>query len=110
MAACSSTASSTSPSGGSAPSSKSHGGSSASGVPAAVTSLLQSAYKGTFKAPPASGPKAAKGKNVWVISCGQVAASCAEIAGAAMQAGKALGWKMTPEELKEIDTIAPLSQ
>ena len=42
-----------------------------------------------------SGPKAAKGKNVWVISCGQVSASCAEIADAAMQAGKALGWKMT---------------
>jgi ribose transport system substrate-binding protein len=58
-------------------------------------SLLQSGYKGTFQPPPTTGPKAAKGKSAWVISCGQVAASCAEIAGAAMQAGKALGWKMT---------------
>ena len=95
MAACSSNASSTSSSGGSTPSSKSDGGSSASGIPAAVTSLLQTGYKGTFQAPPVSGPKAAKGKNVWVISCGQVSASCAEIADAAMQAGKTLGWKMT---------------
>ena len=31
--------------------------------------------------------KAAAGKSVWVISCGQISASCAEIADAAMQAG-----------------------
>jgi ribose transport system substrate-binding protein len=68
---------------------------SSSGVPAAVETLLQQGYKGTFQPPPTSGPKAAAGKKVWVISCGQIAATCASIAGAAMQAGQALGWKMT---------------
>jgi ribose transport system substrate-binding protein len=79
----------------STPASSSSAGTTSSGVPAAVTSLLNAGYKGTFQAPPTSGPKAAAGKSVWVISCGQVAATCAEIAGAAMSAGKALGWKMT---------------
>jgi ribose transport system substrate-binding protein len=69
--------------------------SSSSGVPAAVTALLDAGYKGTFQPPPASGPKAAAGKKVWVISCGQIAATCASIADAAVQAGKALGWQMT---------------
>jgi ribose transport system substrate-binding protein len=94
IAACSS-ASSTSSSGTTPATGSASAASSTSGVPAAVTALLDQGYKGTFKPPPASGPKAAAGKSVWVISCGQVAASCAEIAGAAMQAGKALGWKMT---------------
>jgi ribose transport system substrate-binding protein len=69
--------------------------SSSSSVPATVESLLQQGYQGTFQPPPSSGPKAAAGKNVWVISCGQIAATCASIADAAVQAGKALGWKMT---------------
>src|ERR1700722_3608208 len=68
---------------------------SSSGVPAAVETLLQEGYKGTFQPPPASGPKAAANKSVWVISCGQIAATCASIADAAVSAGKALGWKMT---------------
>jgi ribose transport system substrate-binding protein len=102
VAGCSSSSSSSAPNASSAstsassgPASGSDAGTTSSGVPAAVTSLLDSGYKGTFQAPPASGPKAAVGKSVWVISCGQVAASCAEIADAAMAAGKALGWNMT---------------
>jgi ribose transport system substrate-binding protein len=65
-----------------------------SNVPAAVASLLAKGYKGTFSAPPSTGPAAVKGKNVWVISCGQVAASCAVPADAAMAAGAAAGWQM----------------
>jgi ribose transport system substrate-binding protein len=102
VAGCSSSSSSSAPtassapaSASSAPASGSDAGTTSSGVPAAVTTLLDAGYKGTFQAPPASGPKAAAGKSVWVISCGQVAASCAEIADAAMSAGKALGWNMT---------------
>jgi ribose transport system substrate-binding protein len=97
VAGCSSSSSSSAPtaSSASASASGSDAGTTASGVPAAVTSLLDAGYKGTFQAPPTSGPKAAAGKSVWVISCGQVAASCAEIADAAMSAGKALGWNMT---------------
>jgi ribose transport system substrate-binding protein len=63
-------------------------------VPAAVSSFLAQGYKGTFSAPPSTGPAAVKGKNVWVISCGQVAASCAVPADAAMAAGAAAGWHM----------------
>jgi ribose transport system substrate-binding protein len=100
--ACSSSSSSpSSSSAGSSPaasasaSSSSTASLSSSGVPAAVETLLQQGYKGTFQPPPTSGPKAATDKKVWVISCGQIAATCASIADAAMQAGQALGWKMT---------------
>jgi ribose transport system substrate-binding protein len=68
---------------------------SAGPVPASVQQLLDAGYAGTFKPPPTSGPKAATGKSVWVISCGQVAATCANIANAAVAAGKELGWDMT---------------
>jgi ribose transport system substrate-binding protein len=102
VAGCSSSSSSSVPTASSAPASApsapasgSDAGTTSSGAPAAVTTLLDAGYKGTFQAPPASGSKAAAGKSVWVISCGQVAASCAEIADAAMSAGKALGWNMT---------------
>lgn len=60
-----------------------------------LATLLEDGYRGTFQAPPTEGPKAAAGKKVWVISCGQVAESCALIANSAMSAGKALGWNMT---------------
>ena len=94
IAACSSSSSS-SPAASTSASGSASAASTTSGVPAAVTALLDSGYKGTFQPPPSSGPKAAAGKSVWVISCGQIAASCAEIADAAMAAGNALGWKMT---------------
>src|SRR3984957_3656181 len=94
--ACSSSSSSPSSStAGSTPAASSTAALSSSGVPAAVETLLQEGYKGTFQPPPASGPKAAANKSVWVISCGQIAATCASIADAAVSAGKALGWKMT---------------
>src|ERR1700678_449851 len=95
VAGCSSSSSAPNAPSASTSASGSDAGTTTSGVPAAVTSLLDSGYKGTFQPPPASGPKAAEGKSVWVISCGQVEASCAEIADAAMSAGKALGWNMT---------------
>jgi ribose transport system substrate-binding protein len=95
VAGCSSSSSAPNAPSASTSASGSDAGTTSSGVPAAVTSLLDSGYKGTFQPPPASGPKAAAGKSVWVISCGQVEASCAEIADAAMSAGKALGWNMT---------------
>jgi ribose transport system substrate-binding protein len=66
----------------------------ASDVPPAVASFLAKGYKGTYSAPPSTGPAAVKGKNVWVISCGQVVASCADPSDAAMAAGVAAGWHM----------------
>ena len=98
VAGCSSSSTSSAPTASTsatAPASGSDAGTTSSGVPAAVTTLLDAGYKGAFQAPPASGPKAAAAKSVWVISCGQVSASCAEIADAAVSAGQALGWKMT---------------
>jgi ribose transport system substrate-binding protein len=96
LAACSSSKSSSSGStGATSGSNASSASSSSSAVPAAVQTLLTAGYAGAFKPAPTSGPKAATGKSVWVISCGQVAATCASIAGAAMDAGKALGWNMT---------------
>lgn len=44
---------------------------------------------------PTSGPKAVRGKNVWVISCGQSNPACAEISALAKAAGDELGWKTT---------------
>lgn len=50
---------------------------------------------GTDRALPAAGPKPEAGKNVWVISCLQVAEGCAVPAKGAEQAGKEMGWDVT---------------
>lgn len=91
MAACSSSGGSNGGSGGGtsgAPAS----GQGGQGEPSAT--LLAEGYKGTFSTPPTTGPRAAAGKTVWVISCGQVSTSCSTFANAAMEAGKAAGWTM----------------
>jgi ribose transport system substrate-binding protein len=54
---------------------------------------LAGLYKGTIGSPPTSGPAAAKGKTVLVISCGQQTPSCASGAKGAMEAATAIGWK-----------------
>jgi len=48
-----------------------------------------------YKQPPATGPKAQKGKKVWVLSCEQANTACSGPANAMMTAGKELGWEMT---------------
>lgn len=64
-----------------------------------VVSQAEAAVKqvatGTEGAPPTSGPNAAVGKNVWVISCGQAVPGCSLQSNAAVEATKALGWKST---------------
>jgi ribose transport system substrate-binding protein len=55
---------------------------------------LAADYKGTDRRLPKSGPKAVKGKTVWVISCTQAGAGCALPAEAAVQAGTKIGWHM----------------
>jgi ribose transport system substrate-binding protein len=74
-------------------SSSSSSGSSGSYV-ATATKLVNQAYEGTYRNPPASGPPAQKGKTVWVISCGLANAGCALPAQAIQQAGKTLGWNV----------------
>jgi ribose transport system substrate-binding protein len=62
-----------------------------SGAPAVDKELAQ-LYKGTMGQPPATGPKAAKGKKVLIVSCGQQTLSCVSGAKGAMDAAKAIGW------------------
>jgi ribose transport system substrate-binding protein len=45
--------------------------------------------------PPATGPKAQKGKKVFVIPCAMVAQGCADSAKAGVEAARALGWQVT---------------
>lgn len=56
---------------------------------------LQALYKGTWTAPPATGPQAQPGKKVWIISCGQASPSCSAPVNAMAAAAKAIGWQVT---------------
>jgi ribose transport system substrate-binding protein len=59
----------------------------------AATVALAADYAGSSNtSPPSSGPKAVRGKTVWIVSCGQTT-SCGVIAKGASDAGQALGWK-----------------
>ncbi|MBA3842287.1 MAG: substrate-binding domain-containing protein [Actinobacteria bacterium] len=60
-----------------------------------IQNQLSADYKGSDRSLPKTGPLAAKGKSVWVISCTQAGAGCALPAAAAVAAGKAIGWNMT---------------
>jgi ribose transport system substrate-binding protein len=80
-----------------APAASASGASTAASATPTLLSLspaqaLAAAYKGTFGAPPATGPAAVSGKSVWVVSCGQAAYSCSIPAGYAMQAVSKIGW------------------
>jgi ribose transport system substrate-binding protein len=53
---------------------------------------LAALYKGNIGRPPSSGPAAAGGKNVLILSCGQQTPSCASGAKGALDAATAIGW------------------
>jgi len=53
---------------------------------------LDELYAGTEGAPPASGPAAVTGANVWWISCGESIPACSGPAAAAAEAAEVLGW------------------
>ena len=57
--------------------------------------IVADGYKGTVTQPPATGPKAVKGKTLFVISCYQLLDSCKIPSDSAQAAGKALGWQTT---------------
>jgi ribose transport system substrate-binding protein len=65
---------------------------------------LKVLYAGQWGKPPATGPKAVTGKNVWMLSCGQIYVACAEQATAFQQAGKILGWHVTIFDTKASTT------
>lgn len=56
---------------------------------------LEQLYEGTFTKPPAEGPEAQAGKEVWVVDCAEFVPGCSEPANAVMEAGEAIGWEMT---------------
>jgi ribose transport system substrate-binding protein len=67
---------------------------SSSGLSAETQKSVDTAYKGSFGAPPPSGPKAQKGKNIWVIEQ-SAQASDLTAPGQIPDAAKLLGWHLT---------------
>jgi ribose transport system substrate-binding protein len=67
---------------------------------------LETLYKGTHEAPPTESPKPAPGRNVWLISCGESAATCATVMQAAKEAAGLLGWKATIFDSKGDPSVA----
>jgi len=82
--------------GGSDPSSAATAASSGGTSSAIVNArkALEASYAGTDRSLPKTGPKAEKGKTVWVLPCSSAAPGCAIPAAGAMEAGKAIGWNM----------------
>lgn len=60
-----------------------------------ATTAVSAAYKGTYSVPPTAPTAPQAGKNLWVISCGQIAVGCSTPSNAAAEAAKAVGWKVT---------------
>ncbi|CAN5364780.1 hypothetical protein BH09ACT10_BH09ACT10_25400 [soil metagenome] len=79
----------------SAPEAASGSSSDAEAAAASATANMEKWYAGTDRELPTASPTPVKNANVWIISCGQTAEGCASGARGAMDAGKALGWKMT---------------
>jgi ribose transport system substrate-binding protein len=79
--------------GGASNSNHASGNAAASGGDAWAKAFLTKAYGGTDGTLPTSSPPAAKGKEVWILSCSQAAPGCAIPAQAAVQAAAAIGWK-----------------
>jgi ribose transport system substrate-binding protein len=75
-------------------------------VDAQYQKTLDVGYKGDFQPPPASGPAAVKGKNIWWISCGQAFAACSTMSTSFEEAGKALGWNVTVQDGKADPNVA----
>lgn len=48
-----------------------------------------------YGSPPKTSPPPQRGKNVWIMSCDQSIPSCSTPIGAAVEAAKAMGWKVT---------------
>jgi ribose transport system substrate-binding protein len=64
-------------------------------VVAAAKANVDKLFMGTETKPPTSGPKAAAGKSIYVISCGQAVPGCSLQTNGAVEAGQTLGWNVT---------------
>jgi ribose transport system substrate-binding protein len=56
---------------------------------------VEAAYEGTYSSPPTTPTAPPADKNLWVISCGQVAVGCSTPSDAAAEAAEAVGWDVT---------------
>jgi ribose transport system substrate-binding protein len=64
-----------------------------SSLSAEQSAVLKAGYSGeAMQKPTETGPKAVKGKNVWVISCGESYQACANLSASFVEASKELGW------------------
>lgn len=68
---------------------------SGSGDLDAAKAAVTAAYEGTYSSPPTTPSTPPAGKNVWVISCGQIAVGCSTPSDAATEAAEAVGWDVT---------------
>jgi ribose transport system substrate-binding protein len=101
--------SSSSSSSAAAPSSTNASAGTTSSVVAQAKQFIETAYTGNLQQPPASGPKAQKGKIVWILACSLQAVGCSSTANAAGDAAKKLGWnyrlvdgKFTPSVYNQV--------
>jgi ribose transport system substrate-binding protein len=60
-----------------------------------LSAYVETLYAGTYVDPPSDSPPAATDKSVWVISCGEAAVGCAELAGGAREGAEEMGWDVT---------------
>lgn len=110
IAACgSSSSSSTSSSASSAGASGGTSTSAGGATPAFLSKakqVLAKGYAGDYEPPPASGPKAVKGKTVWYISCGQAYQACVVQGDGFKDAAASLGWHVSLQDGKADPTTA----
>ncbi len=66
----------------------------------AAKKTVEAGYQGIYEAPPATGPKAVKGKSIWYISCGQAFVLCAQQAEGFSEAAGHLGWTVSIQDGK----------
>lgn len=71
-----------------------------------MQAALDAGYKGDFRPPPTSGPKAVRGKNVWYVSCGQLFAACQVQTKGFQEAAKSLGWNLTVQDGKADGSVS----
>jgi ribose transport system substrate-binding protein len=95
VAACGSSSSSSSSSSTSASSPPATQAAANAAVPTDLTAAVNHGYKGTWQSPPRTAPTPTPGKNVWIISCGQLYAPCQQLSSSAATSAKLLGWKTT---------------
>lgn len=76
-----------------------------SGGDPAAQKRLDELYEGTYKLPPKTAPRPQPDQHIWLISCAQSAAACANGINGAKEASEALGWTTTVVDTKGDPTV-----